>query len=151
MTESEDVTSHLPQRPPFLFVDKILEFDGPGKKLRTEKYLTGKEDFFQGHFPGNPIMPGVLLCEALFQTGAIFLSLHQGQREKGLGVVTRIESTKFKHFVRPGDTLQMEVALSDQLENAFYFKGKIRVKDKAVLSLQFACALVAQEEIRGNF
>ncbi|MBT7610510.1 MAG: beta-hydroxyacyl-ACP dehydratase [Bacteriovoracaceae bacterium] len=126
----------IPQREPFLFIDEIVE---KGKdKILTSYLVKGTEDFFKGHFPGNPIMPGVLLQEALFQTGAALIS---GNSE-GIGVVTKVSNAKFKSLVRPNDNLCMEVILDDQLLNAYYFKGKIRVNGKIVAAVDFNCALI---------
>lgn len=129
----------IPQRPPFLFVDKITSLED--KKITTTLHLTGEEDFFKGHFPGNPIMPGVLLQEALFQTGAALMSTQDGG---GLGVVTRVQNAKFKNMVRPGDTLTMEVELTESIANASYMKGTTRVDGKVVLVIEFAVASIKE-------
>lgn len=131
----------IPQRAPFLFVDKVTDFSE--KTIKTTLVLTGEEDFFKGHFPGNPIMPGVLLQEALFQTGAAFMALSQKVGEaKGLGVVTRVQNAKFKNMVKPGDVLEMEVELTEAISNASYMKGTTRVAGKVVLVVEFAVASV---------
>ncbi len=137
----EEILASIPQRAPFLFVDKIVERGE--NQIMTELTLSGEEDFFKGHFPGNPIMPGVLLQEALFQSGALLMS-NKGNG-KGLGVVSKVSNAKFKSFVKPGDTLCMQVELVDQIGNAFYMKGKSRVNGKIVVSIEFSCALVEQE------
>ncbi|MCO4795155.1 MAG: 3-hydroxyacyl-ACP dehydratase FabZ [Bacteriovoracaceae bacterium] len=135
----ENVEDLIPQRKPFLFVDKIV--DRGENTIQTVYKVTGNEDFFKGHFPGNPIMPGVLLQEAIFQTGACLMASKEGD---GLGVVTRVQSAKFKGMVKPGDLLEMSVELTDNAANAFYFKGRTKVNDKLVLGLDFACALVKE-------
>ncbi|EQC44874.1 3-hydroxyacyl-ACP dehydratase FabZ [Bacteriovorax sp. Seq25_V] len=132
---SEVVTDLIPQRAPFLFVDKIIERHET--KILTSYQVLGSEDFFKGHFPGNPIMPGVLLQEALFQTGACLMANATGG---GLGVVTKVSNARFKSMVKPGDELVMEVELVENLDNAFYFKGKTKVSGKTVLSIEFTCA-----------
>ncbi|MFG1591470.1 3-hydroxyacyl-ACP dehydratase FabZ [Halobacteriovorax sp. CON-3] len=132
-----NVKDLIPQREPFLFVDKIVEREG--NKIVTSYQVTGDEDFFKGHFPGNPIMPGVLLQEALFQSGACLMAAGV---DGGLGVVAKVSNAKFKNMVRPGDELVMEVELTEQISNAFYFKGKTKVAGKAVLSIEFTCAKV---------
>ena len=131
------IKKRIPQREPFLFVDKILSEEE--NKIITGLTLTGEEDFFKGHFPGNPIMPGVLLQEALFQTGALLMSKKSGG---GLGVVTRVQNAKFKNMVRPLDELVMEVELIEQVSNASYMKGKTTVNGKVVLVIEFAVASV---------
>lgn len=135
----QDVLAAIPQRPPFLFVDTIISRDG--QSIVTQRTLREDEYFFQGHFPGNPIMPGVLLCEACFQTGAILMGAGADNRP-GLGVVTRIKDTKFKNFARPGDTLIIKVTLDDQVDNAYYMSGTIHVGDKLILKIIFQAALL---------
>ena len=131
------ITELIPQRPPFLFVDKII--NRTEKTITTSLKLTGEEDFFKGHFPGNPIMPGVLLQEALFQSGAALMA---GMSGGGLGVVTRVQNAKFKNMVRPGDELEMEVTLNESISNAHYMKGTTKVAGKVVLVIEFAVASV---------
>lgn len=133
----EIIKQRIPQREPFLFVDKIISEEE--NKIVTGLTLTGDEDFFKGHFPGNPIMPGVLLQEALFQSGALLMSAKSGG---GLGVVTRVQNAKFKNMVRPLDELVMEVELVEQVSNASYMKGKTTVNGKVVLVIEFAVASV---------
>lgn len=140
MKASPEVLEGLPQRPPFLFVDEVVE--RTDNSIQTCLTLTGEEDFFRGHFPGNPIMPGVLLQEALFQTGALLM----GGTGQGLGVVTKVEKARFKGLVKPGQTLEMSVTSLETLANATYFKGQIKVDAKTVLSLQFTCALIDQSQ-----
>ncbi|MDO9183227.1 MAG: 3-hydroxyacyl-ACP dehydratase FabZ [Bacteriovorax sp.] len=134
-----EIKDLIPQRAPFLFIDKITAFED--KKISTSLALTGQEDFFKGHFPGNPIMPGVLLQEALFQSGAALMALKNKEGSR-LGVVTRVQNAKFKSMVRPGDTLEMEVELTDSISNASYMKGSTRVNGKVVLVIEFAVASI---------
>jgi 3-hydroxyacyl-[acyl-carrier-protein] dehydratase len=133
----EEIKKLIPQREPFLFVDKIISKEN--NKIQTSLKLTGDEDFFKGHFPGNPIMPGVLLQEAIFQTGALLMS---GDENGGLGVVTRVQNAKFKNMVKPMDELIMEVELVEKISNASYMKGKSSVNGKIVLSIEFAVASI---------
>lgn len=135
-SELEVITQRIPQRAPFLFVDKIVE--ETKNHIKTQLTLTGDEDFFKGHFPVNPIMPGVLLQEAIFQSGALLMSA-QGE---GLGVVTKVEKARFKGLVKPGDTLEMSVDFVESLANAYFFKAQTRVDGKVVLALNFTCALI---------
>jgi len=137
----EDVLAAIPQRPPFLFVDKIIKIEG--NSITTQRTLREDEYFFQGHFPGNPIMPGALLCEACFQTGSILMG--KDSQRKGLGVVTRIKDTKFKNFVRPGDTLTITVVLNDKIDNAYYMNGTIWAGDKLIMKIVFQGALLPMD------
>jgi len=136
----EEVLAAIPQRPPFLFVDKIIRREG--NSITTQRILRDDEYFFQGHFPGNPIMPGVLLCEACFQTGAILMG---AGNQSGLGVVTRIKDTKFKNFARPGDTITIKVTLDENIDNAYYMSGTIHIGDKLILKIIFQAALLPPE------
>jgi len=136
---TQEVLNGIPQREPFLFVDKVISHEQ--NKIICQKQLTGEEDFFKGHFPGNPIMPGVLLQESVFQTGALLMSIIE-TNSKGLGVVTRVEKAKFKKFAVPGDLLEMEVTLKESVSNAYFMSGKIRVAGKVIMAIDFACALV---------
>ena len=133
-----EITELIPQRPPFLFIDKVVERND--KSIRTQYLVKGSEDFFKGHFPGNPIMPGVILQEAIFQSGAALMShMSQGQ---GLGVVTRVQNAKFKNMVKPNDLLDMEVELVESISNAHFMKGVTKVSGKTVLVIEFAVASV---------
>lgn len=130
------VLQRLKQRPPFLFVDRIL--DQTESQISTQLHLSGDEDFFKGHFPGQPIMPGVLLLEAIFQTGALLM----GGSGNQTGVVTKVEKARFKHLVRPGDTLVIDVSLIDRLANAYFFKGSVKVAKNLAVSCEFTCAQI---------
>ncbi|MBI2520464.1 MAG: beta-hydroxyacyl-ACP dehydratase [Bdellovibrio sp.] len=138
MSDTAEIYTLIPQRPPFLFVDKIIEREE--KRIKTCKMLTGDEDFFKGHFPGRPIMPGVLLQEALLQTGALLMSL--SNKSPGLGVVTKVEKGRFREMVTPGRPIEMEVWHLETVGNAFYFKGTVTQDGKKALDLHFTCAKV---------
>ena len=137
----DEILDLIPQRSPFLFVDKIV--DRGEKKIHVQKTLTGNEDFFKGHFPGNPIMPGVLLCEATFQAGALLVSAGQDAKAQ-LAVVSRIKNTKFKEIVRPKVTLDIFVELTEQVSNAYFMSGRIEINNKIVMSDEFVCSLLEQ-------
>lgn len=139
MKDRSTIESLIPQRHPFLFVDSIIEKDPT--RIVTSYDVTGDEAFFQGHFPGNPVMPGVLLQEALFQSAALLMS-SASNNAQSFGVVTKVSNARFKEMVKPGSQLLMEVEKTEQLDNAFYFKGKTRVNQKLVAMVEFTCALV---------
>jgi len=140
----KDVLSSIPHRPPFLFVDKIVELTD--NSIKTTKEITPAESFFEGHYPGNPIMPGVLICESIFQTGAVLLSNIITDISEGTPVLTRISNGKFKNIVRPGSTLEIEVEIVERVSNAFFMKGKASVEGKLAVSVEFGVAM-AQVEI----
>ncbi|MDI3535172.1 MAG: 3-hydroxyacyl-[acyl-carrier-protein] dehydratase [Thermosediminibacterales bacterium] len=109
MLTNKDIQKIIPHRYPFLLVDKIIEME-PGKRAVGIKNVSANEPFFQGHFPGNPIMPGVLIVEALAQVGAAaLLSMEENQGK--LGVFTGIDKLRFRRQVVPGDQLRLEIEI----------------------------------------
>jgi 3-hydroxyacyl-[acyl-carrier-protein] dehydratase len=136
----EEVLNAIPHRPPFLFVDKVVELTET--KIRTTKEISPEEPFFKGHYPGNPIMPGVLICESIFQTGAILLSNIIGATGEGTPVLTRIGNAKFKNIVKPGDLLELQAEIVETVSNAFFLKGNASVAGKTAVTVEFAVSLV---------
>ncbi|VAX22596.1 3-hydroxyacyl-[acyl-carrier-protein] dehydratase, FabZ form [hydrothermal vent metagenome] len=136
---TDRILDAIPHRPPFLFIDTIIEMDE--KKIVAEKKLTPDLDFFEGHYPDFPVMPGVLTLESVFQAGAVLLSQHVDDMESGVPVLTRIKDAKFKKMVRPGDTLTLEARIEDSIKMVFYMKGSARVEGALVVSVSFTCAL----------
>lgn len=109
MLSNIEIQKIIPHRYPFLLVDKIIELE-EGKRAVGIKNVTINEPFFQGHFPGNPIMPGVLIVEAMAQVGAVIVMTLEENKGK-LGVFTGIDKVRFRKQVRPGDTLRIEVEM----------------------------------------
>ncbi len=139
------ILENIPQRDPFLFIEEIL--DRTENTITTLKKLTGEEDFFRGHFPGKPVFPGVLMCECVFQTGALLMSL----RGKSAGtaktaLVTRIQGCKFKNMAVPGDELHITVEFLEMLGSASFMKGKITAGGKTIMTIEFAATIVENGE-----
>jgi len=139
----EQILNAIPHRPPFLFVDKIVELTTT--KIKTTKEISPEEPFFKGHYPGNPIMPGVLICESIFQTGAILLSSIIGDAGDGIPVLTRVSNARFKNMVKPGALLELEAELVEKVSNAFFLKGSASVAGKTVVTVEFAVSLAKAE------
>lgn len=108
MLTTQEIMAIIPHRPPFLLIDRILEFDS--SHAIGLKQVTINEPFFVGHFPGQPVMPGVLIIEALAQVGAVAV-LHQPVYQGKLAYFARIDNARFRRPVTPGDTLRLEVTL----------------------------------------
>lgn len=141
----EPIEKLIPHRPPFLFVDEIVS--ASDDMLTTRLRVRPEEDFFRGHYPGNPIMPGVLVCESVFQSGCIFLSKQLAAKGEDLGrytpVLTRITEVKFKNPVKPGDELIIDVRLKNRLGRFMFLAGAVRTADnRKVLTVDFGVALV---------
>ena len=144
MNSFEEIAALIPHRDPFLWVDTIISFEGD--TIVTEKTIPAGLDIFAGHYPGNPIMPGVLLCEAIFQSGALLIgkmSRLNHAELRTLPVLTRIGNAKFKRSVIPGETVRIKVRLSETIASVSFFKGKMTVGGKTAVQVDFACTMVA--------
>jgi 3-hydroxyacyl-[acyl-carrier-protein] dehydratase len=129
----------IPHREPFLLVDEIVDWtDG---RIVCRKTFRGDEFFYQGHYPHFPLTPGVLLCEAGMQAGAILLSKHVPVTNEGVPVATRLNDVRFKRMVRPGETIDIEVDLVERLADAFFLKAKVSCEGKVAARFEFACAI----------
>ncbi len=142
-----EIEKTIPHRPPFLFLDAVLEIGET--TIKANRLLRAEEPHFAGHYPGNPIMPGVLLCEAAFQAGAVLL-VHRMRQAGGTAehltpVLSRIQEAKFKQMVRPGDEITIEVAWMETISQFHFLKGKISKEAKLVLTISFALALVDEK------
>lgn len=140
----EDIMKMLPHRYPFLLVDR-LEVEIPGEKGVGIKNVTMNEEFFQGHFPGNPVMPGVLQIEAMAQTaGAVVISKDENfasGKQKSV-LFMSIDGVKFRKPVKPGDQLRMHVEKIKERRNIFVFKGQSMVDDQVVSEAEFTAMII---------
>jgi 3-hydroxyacyl-[acyl-carrier-protein] dehydratase len=133
-----EIEAAIPHRPPFLLIDEIVS--QTEDTIVCRKTFQADEYYFQGHYPHYPIVPGVLLCEACMQAGAVLLSkLVAGST--GVPVATRANDVKFKIMLRPGDTVEIETKLNERLADAFYMTGKVTRGGKLAARLDFACTI----------
>jgi 3-hydroxyacyl-[acyl-carrier-protein] dehydratase len=141
------VLQSIPHRPPFLFVDEVLELTD--EKIVTKRVIRAEEPQFEGHYPGNPIMPGVLLCESVFQTAAIYLV----KKLEGEGtdasqktpILARITDAKFKNMVVPGDEVTIEATYKETMGKFHFMTGKVIKDGRPALTIGYALALIDQE------
>lgn len=131
----------LPHRYPFLLVDRVLELE-PGVRIKAYKNVTMNEGFFQGHFPGDPIMPGVLILEALAQTGGIFVGSTLDTLQGKLFLFTGIDEAKFRRPVVPGDQLMLEAEVVRRKMNIWKMRGRATVDGVLVAEGVFTAAVV---------
>lgn len=130
----------LPHRYPFLLIDRVLECD-PGKKITALKNVTVNEPFFQGHFPERPVMPGVLIIEALAQaTGIVAFTAQEGVAEDSLYYLVGIDHARFKQPVQPGDQLILRAEMVRRLRDVGKFKTEAIVDGKVVAGAEIMCA-----------
>lgn len=137
----------LPHREPFLFLDEIVEMtEGT---VRARRRVRPEEPQFEGHYPGKPIMPGVLLCETVLQAGAYLMASKMGETSdmKGAPVVTRMNSVKFRKMVKPGDELDITAEHKRSMMGAHMLAGRIKCEGKLVCSLEFTVMLVDEGEV----
>lgn len=137
----QDILGFLPHRYPFLLIDRIVEFER-AKRMVAIKNVSINEPFFQGHFPGHPIMPGVLVIEAMAQCGAVIMLSDLPDRENKLAVFTGIERAKFRRPVTPGDQLRIEVSVLAFRSRAGRMEGKAYVDGKLACEATLTCQIV---------
>ena len=146
----ETIKAAIPHREPFLLVDEIIEQGD--ERIVCRKQFTGDEFWYQGHYPEYPLTPGVLLCEAALQAGAVLLSDITKQAQEndipgGVPVATRLNNVQFRAMVHPGDCVKLEVDLVERLANAYFMKAKVTNESTGKLAarLEFACTVTAPE------
>ena len=141
-TNSKEIEAAIPHRAPMLLVDEIIEQNE--KHIVCRKTFSEADFFVQGHFPGYPLVPGVILCECCLQSGAILLSRYT-PKENVVPVATRLDGVKFKRMVRPGDTIQIDVTLNEIVSTAYFMTGKVMLDGKLAARLDFACSIASPE------
>src|SRR5262245_45922558 len=142
--DRDEICRWIPHRDPFLWIDEVIEESA--ERLVARTFIAPELDVFRGHYPGRPVFPGVLLCEAAMQAGALLIARRAeaprlALTEGRVPVATRINNVKFRRLVHPGDTLEIEVTLNERLADAFFLSAKISVEGKTAAQLEFACTL----------
>jgi beta-hydroxyacyl-ACP dehydratase FabZ len=138
MVDVKEIFKHIPHRYPFLLVDRIVEIHGDEKVVGI-KNVSINENFFQGHFPHHPVMPGVLICEAMAQVGAIFAhNARGGIADNKVFVLTGLDNVKFKRPVEPGDQLRMELTCLKRRGSYWKMQGIATVEGKVVAQAEIS-------------
>jgi 3-hydroxyacyl-[acyl-carrier-protein] dehydratase len=133
------IKAAIPHREPFLLLDEIVEQDDA--RIVCRKRFTGEEFWYAGHYPDFPLTPGVILCEAAMQAGAVLLSKIAPPTPGSVPVATRANNVKFRNMVRPGDTIEITAELVERMADAFFLNAKVTVDGKTAVTLDFACKL----------
>jgi beta-hydroxyacyl-ACP dehydratase FabZ len=141
MLSIQEIMKILPHRYPMLLVDRILEIE-PGKRIVGLKNVTANEQFFQGHFPGAPVMPGVLIVEAMAQCGAVLFLRDMEDRESKLFLFGGVDKARFRRPVVPGDQLRLECDLVQKRSNTVKLHGVARVGDTVVAEADLLSVMV---------
>ncbi|HEX8232230.1 MAG TPA: 3-hydroxyacyl-ACP dehydratase FabZ [Caulobacteraceae bacterium] len=137
-----EVLERIPHRYPFLLVDRAEDYR-PHASIVGVKNVTFNEPFFQGHFPGNPVMPGVLIVEAMAQAGAVLMSKSLDVDVEGKAIMfMSVDNARFRHPVRPGDILRLHVDVVRAKSTVFKFSGRALVSDKLAAEAEFAAMVV---------
>jgi 3-hydroxyacyl-[acyl-carrier-protein] dehydratase len=169
------IKAAIPHREPFLLLDEIVEQSA--ERIVCRKHFTGDEFWYRGHYPHFPITPGVLLCEAAMQAGAVLLAgvfrsdeSSTGKRVSGtvscaggqempscemvpdpfFPVATRANNVQFKQMVLPGDTIEIEVELVEQMSTAYFLKARVTTQGKVACRFEFACTMVTKQADDGE-
>lgn len=140
---SQEILDAIPHRDAMLLVDEIVEKQGD--QIVCQKTFREDEFFFQGHYPGFAITPGVILCECAVQAGAILLA-EKTQGTEVVPVLTRLSDVRFKQMVRPGDTIVSEVRIDEVVANAFYCSAKVTCNGKLAVRFTFACTVAPAQD-----
>ncbi len=140
-----DILKILPHRYPFLLVDRVVEFEKE-KRIVGYKNVTINEPFFQGHFPGRPIMPGVLIIEAMAQLGAVLMLQDNELKDHGLVYLAGIDNAKFRKTVIPGDQLKMVVEVLRYKSKMCKMRGEAHVDDALAAEAEFLTAISVNQE-----
>lgn len=138
----EQILAAIPHRPPMLLLDEVVKLEP--SSIVCRKTFRADEHFVQGHYPGDPIVPGVVLCEAAMQAGAVWIGQSRSAKDV-LPVVGRLNDVKFKRVLRPGDTVEVHANHEDTVSDAFFFSAKIVHEGKAACTLTYVVKLLPRE------
>jgi 3-hydroxyacyl-[acyl-carrier-protein] dehydratase len=141
---ANEIKKLLPHRYPFLLVDRVLAFE-PGQSIHAYKNVSGNEEFFEGHFPSQPVMPGVLVIEALAQAGGVLYQLTKRVNGDGIGedklfYLVKVDNARFSRMIVPGDRVDLHVSLKRRIRNMALYEGVASVDGKEAARAEILCA-----------
>ena len=135
----DTIKAAIPHREPFLLLDEIVEQSE--ERIVCRKTFAGDEFWYAGHYPKFPLTPGVLLCEAAMQAGAVLLAKVVADNPDLIPVVSRMNHVKFRTMVQPGDTVTLEVELTEQMAGAYFLDATVTVGNRTAVTFDFACKM----------
>ena len=144
----EQIKELIPHREPMLLIDRVMDYDMQALTIHAQKDIDPAWDIFEGHFPDAPIMPGVLITEAMAQAGAVTTNLLLGENaQNSLFYFVALENVRFRHPVNPGDVLDLKVKLVKKKASMLKFEAEAFVADKLVTNAAFTAKVIVREEV----
>ena len=141
----QEIQALIPVRDPYLFIDEVVEISDKG--IHARKQLAPDLDIFAGHYVDFPVFPGALQCECAFQAAAVLIAQSRVRVQGRVPVIARVSNVKFRHMVRPGDTLEIHVELTEQTTRVLFLKGRLKVDGKTVAQLEFAATEASLDKL----
>lgn len=135
----DEIIAAIPHRDPFLLLDEIVERSET--RIVCRKRWRPDEWFYAGHYPSFPVTPGVLLCEAAMQAGAVLVAPQLPKGDSRVPVVARMQDVRFKRMIKPGDTVTLEVEITDRLQDAFYMRARVTCEAQLAVRFDFTATL----------
>jgi 3-hydroxyacyl-[acyl-carrier-protein] dehydratase len=131
----DQIQKLIPHRPPFLWLDEVVSIDEVSVHART--HVDPNLDLFRGHYPDYPVLPGVIQCEMAFQAAAVLVATLQATAAGRVPVVARLNNTKFRRMIRPGETVDIHATITDKVKSAYYLTGTVSVGTEVATRLDF--------------
>ena len=136
--EQDQIRAMIPHRPPFLWIDEVVAIDE--LTVHARAYIDPEFDLFKGHYPDFPVLPGVIQCEMAFQAAAVLIATLRATGDGRVPVVARLNNTKFRRMVRPGETVEIHVTITDKVKEAYYLTATVGVGGDISCRLDFTVA-----------